>query len=177
MSSSGESTGDVFDPRRIRRLVDLMKAYDLSELDLRQGETEIRLRRGAAPSAAPAIAWQPPPMNYGPPANYAPPQPAPQPDGGSTPPAPAAPAVDDSKLHVIRSPMVGTFYASPSPDAAAYVKVGDHVGRDSTVCIIEAMKVFNEIQAEVTGQIVSVLVEGGQPVEFNQPLFKVDTGK
>ena len=70
--------------------------------------------------------------------------------------------------------MVGTFYASPSPDAPAFVKIGDHVGRETTVCIIEAMKVFNEIPAETAGQVVAVLVESGAPVEFGQPLFKVD---
>jgi acetyl-CoA carboxylase biotin carboxyl carrier protein len=71
--------------------------------------------------------------------------------------------------------MVGTFYAAPDPDAAPYVKAGDHVSHDTTVCIVEAMKVFNEIQAEVAGKIVAVLVENGEPVEFGQPLFKVDT--
>jgi acetyl-CoA carboxylase biotin carboxyl carrier protein len=73
--------------------------------------------------------------------------------------------------------MVGTFYASPNPESPAFVKVGDHVGPESVVCIIEAMKVFNEIQAEASGQIVAVLAENGQPVEFGQPLFKVDTRK
>jgi acetyl-CoA carboxylase biotin carboxyl carrier protein len=73
--------------------------------------------------------------------------------------------------------MVGTFYKSANPESPAYVKVGDHVGADSTVCIIEAMKVFNQIPAEVSGQIVAVLVENGVPVEFGQPLFKVDPNK
>ncbi len=71
--------------------------------------------------------------------------------------------------------MVGTFYAAPNPESPAFVKVGDHVGPESVVCIIEAMKVFNEIQAEISGQVVAVLVETGQPVEFGQPLFKIDT--
>jgi len=162
MSSSGASpsSGDIFDIKRIRRLVELMNEHELSELDLRQGEQRIRLRKGPegmvalpTPPAAPAPAATP-----------------------ARPAAPAAP-VEDSSLTTIKSPMVGTFYTSSSPDAAPFVKVGDHVNRDTTVCLIEAMKVFNEIPAEVTGQIVAVLVENGEPVEFGQPLFKVDPKK
>jgi acetyl-CoA carboxylase biotin carboxyl carrier protein len=78
---------------------------------------------------------------------------------------------------VIKSPMVGTFYSAANPDAAPFVKVGDHVGPETTVCIIEAMKVFNEIPSEVSGKIVAVLVQNGEPVEFGQALFKVDTSK
>jgi acetyl-CoA carboxylase biotin carboxyl carrier protein len=91
-------------------------------------------------------------------------------------PAIAAPAkVDGKDTVVIKSPMVGTFYASASPDSPAFVKVGDHIGPQTTVCLVEAMKVFNEIPAEVSGQIVAVCVETGEPVEFGQALFKVDT--
>ena len=86
--------------------------------------------------------------------------------------APAAATVD--ALPVIKSPMVGTFYLSSSPESPPFVKVGDHVGNESTVCIIEAMKVFNEIPAEMTGKIVAILVENGSPVEYGQPLFKID---
>ncbi len=81
---------------------------------------------------------------------------------------------DENKYHVIRSPMVGTFYRSPSPDAQPYVKEGDNVNNDSIVCIIESMKVMNEIEADVKGKIVKILVENAQPVEYNQPLFYVD---
>lgn len=81
--------------------------------------------------------------------------------------------VDDSSLHKITSPMVGTFYQSPSPDAPAYVKVGDKVGEESIVCIVEAMKLFNEIEAEIKGEIVEILVSDGQLVEYGQPLFLV----
>ena len=78
---------------------------------------------------------------------------------------------------LIRSPMVGTFYAAADPDSPPYVKVGDHVGPETTVCIVEAMKVFNQIPAEVAGRIIAVLVENGAPVEYGQPLFKVETGE
>ncbi|MFE7060963.1 acetyl-CoA carboxylase biotin carboxyl carrier protein [Sutcliffiella sp. NPDC057660] len=85
------------------------------------------------------------------------------------------PKVEDENLHKITSPMVGTFYASPTPDAAAYVQAGDKVGENSVVCIVEAMKLFNEIEAEVKGEIVEVLADNGQLVEYGQPLFLVKT--
>ena len=92
------------------------------------------------------------------------------------PPAAAdLPKADEAHVAVIKSPIVGTFYAAPNPESPAFVKVGDHVGPETTVCIVEAMKVFNQIPAEVSGKITTVLVENGQPVEFGQPLFKVDT--
>lgn len=92
----------------------------------------------------------------------------------AAPAAPAAPAEDDSKFVTIKSPMIGTFYRSSSPDKDAFVSVGDMIGEDSTVCIIEAMKLFNEIEAEVKGKIVKVLVDDATPVEYDQPLFLVD---
>jgi acetyl-CoA carboxylase biotin carboxyl carrier protein len=93
-------------------------------------------------------------------------------------PAPAQPApakAEEEHIVLIRSPMVGTFYAASDPDSPAYVKVGDPVGPETVVCIVEAMKVFNQIPAEVSGRIVAVLVENGEPVEYGQPMFKVDT--
>ncbi len=153
---------DIFDVRKIRRLVELMKEHELSEIDLQQGEVRIQLRRsgiGAAPIVA-AAPVAPAPVAAAP--------------AAAAPVAPAAPAVE-THFGVIKSPMVGTFYAAPDPDSPSYVKVGDHVGPETTVCIVEAMKVFNQIPAEISGRIVAVLVENGSPVEFGQPLFKVDT--
>ncbi len=160
------SKEDTFDIRKIRRLVDLMKEYDLSEIDLQQGDTRIQLRRGGkavavAPEVRPA-----PAIAAAPPAVAETPRPA-------APPAAAKP--DDEHIVLIRSPMVGTFYAASDPDSPPYVKVGDPVGPESVVCIVEAMKVFNQIPAEVSGKIVAVLVENGAPVEFGQPIFKVNT--
>ena len=154
-------SGDVFDVKKIRRLVQLMKEHDLSEIDLEQGEQRIRLRRGAEGVSQPVA----PMAALG--SVSAAPVAAPTDDGGSA-------AEDGGNIVLITSPMVGTFYTASSPEVASYVKVGDHVGADSTVCIIEAMKVFNEIPAEVSGKIVAVLVENGDPVEYGQPLFKVD---
>jgi acetyl-CoA carboxylase biotin carboxyl carrier protein len=149
---------DVFDLKKIRRLVELMKEHDLDEMDLEQGEQRIRLRRSSGgqvmASSAPVV----------------PPSPAPAAAPGEPPAAP----VEEGNIALINSPMVGTFYTSPSPEAGPFVKVGDHVGPDTTVCIVEAMKVFNEIPAETSGKIIAVLVENGEPVEYGQPLFKVD---
>jgi acetyl-CoA carboxylase biotin carboxyl carrier protein len=155
--------------RKIRRLVELMKEYDLSEIDLQQGETRIQLRRGGK-----AVAMVP----SGRPA-YAAPEAAPAPVEAPRP-APAQASAAAAKPEAdyivpIRSPMVGTFYSASDPDSPAYVKVGDPVGTETVVCIVEAMKVFNQIPAEVSGKIVAVLVENGEPVEYGQPMFKVDT--
>jgi acetyl-CoA carboxylase biotin carboxyl carrier protein len=162
MSSSGTGTGDIFDVKKVRRLVEMMEQHDLAEIDLRQGDQRIRLRRGAEMQPTPVIQYAP--QQSAPPATG-------QTAGGGTSAAPAA----DADLKVITSPMVGTFYAAANPESPPFVKVGDHVGPESVVCIIEAMKVFNEIQAELSGKVAAVLVETGQPVEFGQPLFKIDT--
>ncbi len=161
------SKEDFWDLRRIRRLVDLMKEYDLSEIDLQQGDTRIQLRRG---SETVTVAPSPAPVAIAP----ALPDAFERPDRPAKAPAAEAKA-EEEHLVVIRSPMVGTFYSAPDPDSPPYVKVGDMVGPDTVVCIVEAMKVFNQIPAEVSGKIVAILVESGEPVEYGQPLFKVDT--
>ncbi len=156
MSEPESNTSSVFQIERIRKLVELMKEHDLSEIDLRESRQRIRLCRG--PKEPPRGALAPPP-------------PASSPVG---PPA-AKPAAAEPNLAVIKCPMVGTFYSRPNPKAEPYVKVGDRVDATTVVCIIEAMKVFNEIPAEVRGKIVAVLCEDGEAVEFDKPLFKVDT--
>jgi acetyl-CoA carboxylase biotin carboxyl carrier protein len=160
--AGGSANQDIFDVRRVRRLAELMNEHKLVQIDLRQGGNCIRIRREAEPPAAPA--------------QHRPPPAAAEPAAARDIAKPAAPAEPvDEHLKMIRSPMVGTFYAAPDPESHAYVKVGDMVDRETTVCIVEAMKVFNEIPAEVAGKIVAVLVENGEPVEYGQPLFKVDT--
>lgn len=163
MASPPPNSGDIFDHRRIRRLVELMNDHDLAEIDLRDAEVRIRIRKHHEPVITPVMASPAIPA--------APFAAAPQ---AAAPSAPAAAPASEEHLVVIKSIMVGTFFAAPSPDAPPFVKVGDSVGVDTTVCIIEAMKVFNEIPAGVTGKIVAVLVESGDPVEYGQPLFKVD---
>jgi len=161
------SNQDIFDVRKIRRLVELMNEHDLSEMDLRQGEMRIQLRRAREPAVAAHAPPHLPAGSVAPPASAGPP--------AETRPATAeSPAVEEH-FALVKSPMVGTFYAAPDPDAPPFVKVGDHVGPETTVCVVEAMKVFNEIQAEVSGKIVAVLVENGEPVEFGQPMFRLDT--
>jgi acetyl-CoA carboxylase biotin carboxyl carrier protein len=162
--SETPSEPTVFEIERIRRLVQLMEEHDLSEIDLRESRQRIRLCRGAQEVARPAAAA---------PAYASQPSPAPS----APSPPPASQAAEGPNIAVIKSPMVGTFYSRPNPKAEAYVKVGDRVDATTVVCIIEAMKVFNEIPAETRGQIVAVLVADGEPVDFDKPLFKVDTSK
>lgn len=163
---SGSSSGqDIFDVRKIRRLVQLMQEHDLSEIDLRQGDMRVQLRRDKEPAAVVAA----------PPRSAAPAAPTPAEVEASRPAAPPSAAADDEHITLIKSPMVGTFYAAPDPESPHYVNVGDPVGPETIVCIVEAMKVFNEIPAETSGKIVGVLVENGESVEFGQPLFKVDS--
>jgi acetyl-CoA carboxylase biotin carboxyl carrier protein len=161
MSSNPAPTpGDVFDVRKVRKFIELMNEHDLAEIDLRQNDQRIRLRRGpetvtmaAMPAMAPAAA----------------PSAASASSGGGQ-----KAAADDSNATFIRSPMVGTFYATANPDSPPFVKVGDQVGPDTTVCIVEAMKVFNELPAECSGRIAAILAKSGDAIEFNQPLFRVE---
>jgi len=158
-SNTGPTPGDIFDVKKVRKFIELMNEHDLAEIDLKQGDQRIRLRR---PEAVTAAAMPAMPMTAAPSASA----------GGAQKAAEAA--ADESKFLVIKSPMVGTFYAAASPDTPPFVKVGDRVGPETTVCIVEAMKVFNEIPAECAGRIVAVLTQSGDAVEFNQPLFRVE---
>jgi len=153
------------DLQKIKQVVDLMKKSDLSEFEIQDQEFKLRIKRDVPGRVTQTVttAAAPAPQSVAPAAVAAP----------AAAPAPAAPAAADPSLKVITSPMVGTFYGSPSPDAPAFVGVGSQIKADSVVCIIEAMKVMNEIQAEVTGTVVECLVASGTSVEFGQPLFRV----
>lgn len=145
----------------IKKLVEMMVSNDLSELDIIQGEDKVSLKRGRPAPAPMAMTAIPAAM------------PAPMPTAAPAPAAaPVAPKAD-SNLIEIRSPMVGTFYSAPSPDSEPYVKVGTSVTDSTVACIIEAMKVMNEIKAECAGVVTEVCVRNAQPVEFGQVLFKV----
>lgn len=161
---------DVFDIDRIRKLIELMKEHDLGEIDLRQENQRIRLC--GAGHGHPMIASGMPAMPM-----MTAPAPAAAPAAAPAPAAPAAPAseLDCPHIEIIKSPMVGTFYARPNPNAKNFVEVGSSVQIDTVVCIIEAMKVFNEIPAEIRGKIVQVLVKNEEAVDYGKPLFKVDT--
>ena len=170
MADSEAKSGDIFEIDRIRSLVELMREYDLREIDLRQEDQQIRLCRGAEPAATGGVY----PLSQPPVSQIASPPAAKQ--AAAAEPG-VAPSVESEIANIvfIKSPMVGTFYARPNPNSETYVSVGDHVEPETTVCIIEAMKVFNEIPAEVHGRIVAVLAEDEEPVEYGKLLFKVDT--
>lgn len=151
----------------LQRIVDLMSINDLNTVDLRDGDKRVILKRGPA-APAPGYAYPPP---YTPSAPVALPAAAPAQQPAET--TPDEPADDEANLIPIKSPMVGTFYARPSPDAKPFVTVGSRVEEDTDVCIIEAMKVFNNIKAETRGTIVKICVEDRATVEFGTVLFLV----
>ena len=164
---------------QIKRLVKLVEESDIDVLEVRRWWTTVRItRRGAgnhvgeSSETLQVVAAQPP---VGPPAAPAPvfSAPAPAPAPAPADPARAAAATPDAGQSEIRSPMVGTFYRAPSPEAPNYVEVGGRVEKGQVVCIVEAMKLMNEIEAEISGTIERVLIENATPVEFNQPLFLV----
>jgi acetyl-CoA carboxylase biotin carboxyl carrier protein len=149
---------------QIRDLIGLMKENDLTEVRIIEGEMRLLLKRGQAGAEIPvAIAQVPQPA-------FTPLTPAAAPVASA---AEAAKPAEAAPGATINSPMVGTFYAAPSPDAAIYARVGDHVNPDTVVCIIEAMKVMNEIKAEASGTIQKIMVQNAQAVEFGQPLFQI----
>lgn len=163
----GKHARNTVDLKDIKAIIDLMKKNSISEFELERQEFKIKLKRGN-------VAGEDAPLMYAPPV-MALPSVAPAPaalaaPGAAAAPAPAAAASNEID---IKSPMIGTFYRSPSPEAASYIEVGTEVSPDTVVCIIEAMKVMNEIKAEVRGVVTQILVENAKPVEFGQPLFKV----
>lgn len=162
MSNENASDVKVFDVDTIRQFVELMNEHELTEVDLQQADQKIRLCKKdlvaapvaqyaapAAPAAAPAAA-------------------------AATSDAPAA---DSANISVVSSPMVGTFYSRPKPESPNYVKVGDSVSADTVVCLLEAMKTFNELNAGVSGKVVEILVNNEDAVDVNKPLFKIDTSQ
>jgi acetyl-CoA carboxylase biotin carboxyl carrier protein len=167
----------------LRDLVELIAANGFTEFELEREGFRVRLRRDLAPQIVAAPQAMPTPV---PPVGLPPASSAPHPSASAgasmaaaaaATPHPGAQAEQaasaDEDLHIVTSPIVGTFYRAPSPTAEPFVRIGSHVDPDSVVCIIEAMKLMNEIQAETTGEIAKIYVENGQPVEFGQPLFGV----
>ena len=149
--TKGQQPKDIFDVKRIREIIELMEEHDLSAVDLQQGDEKIKLNRG---SVSPV---------------YSAPPPVAAPAAGPA----AADSQSDPGTITVNAPMVGTFYARANPESDAFVKVGDIVSEDTVVCIVEAMKVMNEIKAEMSGVVTEILVEDSRPVEFGQPLFRV----
>jgi len=151
------------DLKDIKAIIDLMKKNSVSEFELEKEDFKIRLKRGIN-GGPPAVA-----TDEAPGLSYVPPTASIQAPVATHPQAPAAASAELE----IKSPMIGTFYRAPSPEAASYVEVGTEVNPDTVVCIIEAMKVMNEIKAEAKGSVSQVLVENAKPVEYGQPLFKL----
>ena len=161
--------------KELKELIEFLIEKDIAEFELERGDVKVRIKRaaeshGAAPAetrfvqvAAPAYA---PPVEY-------PPPPPPAPSSAPPPPAPAKEVREEAGLHEVKSPIVGTFYEAPSPGAPPFVKVGDVVQEGQVLCIIEAMKLMNEIEADVRGEIVKRLVSNAQPVEYGQTLFMI----
>jgi acetyl-CoA carboxylase biotin carboxyl carrier protein len=152
---------DPKDIKEIKSIIDLMKKHDLSVFEIEKEGFRLKLQRGASAPQAAILA---------PAASAAASKPA---VAGTEPPAPAAKAIESVPMKEIVSPMVGTFYRAASPDAPPFAEVGKAVTEETVVCIIEAMKVMNEIKAETSGVIAEVLADNGKPVQFGQPLFKV----
>ena len=144
------------DLRKLKKLIDLVQESGIAELEITEGEEKVKIVKGGPVSMmpAPASAMAPPAESR------------PAPAAG-----PAAEAETGQEGHVVKAPMVGTFYRSPSPDAKAFVEVGQAIKEGDTICIIEAMKLMNEIEADASGSVKAILVENGQPVEYGQPLF------
>jgi acetyl-CoA carboxylase biotin carboxyl carrier protein len=148
------------DLRKLKKLIDLVQESGIGEIEITEGEEKVRISR--QPSAPPFVMTGMHPMSMG----VAPTAPA---------VAVAAPiAPPEPKGHELKSPMVGTFYRAPSPGAPSFVEVGQSVSKGQTLCIIEAMKLLNEIESDVSGTVKAILVENGQPVEYGQPLFLIE---
>ena len=154
------------DIRKVKKLIELLEESDVEELEISEGEDSVRIsrRRGdTVTMAAPAPAPAPQPQ-------------APQPQagsGGASEQAAEKSEPDEPQGHLVRSPMVGTFYRAPSPTAAAFVEVGQSVHSGDALCIVEAMKMMNQIEADISGTVSQILVEDGEPVEYDQPMFVI----
>ena len=155
------------DLRKIKTLIDLVEQSGISELEVKEGEESVRIARHSPAASMPQFIAMPQSM----PAAPASPSSAPAVVGTAEK---AAPAAASPKKHFVRAPMVGTFYRSPSPGAKPFVEVGQTVKQGQTLCIIEAMKMLNQIEADRNGVVAEILVENGQPVEFDQPLFVIE---
>jgi len=149
------------DLRKLKKLIDLVEESGIAELEITEGEEKVKIVKGGGISLAPAAGAPPPSTVAAPPPEV-------------KPAAAAAPAAEGSpEGHVVKSPMVGTFYRAASPDAKPFVEVGEVVKEGQTICIVEAMKLMNEIESDKAGVVKQILVENGQPVEFGQPLVVI----
>ena len=161
----------MMNQKEIKELIEFLIEKDVTEFELERGDVKVRIKRGQDVHVVAASA----PVVTAPHAAVASVVPVAAPTAPPAPgsAAPAAPAAEEEALHAVKSPIVGTFYEAPSPGSPPFVKVGDHVNLGQVLCIVEAMKLMNEIEADAAGEIVKVLVSNGQPVEYGQPLFAI----
>ena len=158
------------DLKEVKELIELVSEKGFAEFEIEHDGFRLHISRFKEP---PVIQAAPTPVILSAPLPVAPGAAAPAPPRVAAPPADAEPAPAEAQLHVIKSPIVGTFYRAASPQSEPFVKIGDHVEPDTVVCIIEAMKLMNEIQAETNGEVAQIYVQNGQPVEYGQPLFAI----
>jgi acetyl-CoA carboxylase biotin carboxyl carrier protein len=158
------------DIRKVKRLIDLIENSGIAEIEIREGEESVRISRI---SSAPAAAMQSNPHT---PVTVSTPTKSSVPSGGQGEPKPVKPDSSEEAPsgHMVRSPMVGTFYRSSTPEGRPFIEVGQRVSAGDTLCIIEAMKMFNQIEADISGKVASILMQNGQPVEYDQPLFIIE---
>jgi len=159
------------DLKDLTELIEFLKQHGVAEFDLDRGDLKLRLKfaQSGASSGLPDLArFVGAPAVAAPPATSLPP--------AAAPPVEAVPSDPDAGLHIVKSPIVGTYYGSPSPGAAPFVAPGDKVEKGQVICIVEAMKLMNEIESDATGEVVKCFISNGQPIEFGQPLFSIRLG-
>ncbi|MBX7113492.1 MAG: acetyl-CoA carboxylase biotin carboxyl carrier protein [Myxococcaceae bacterium] len=175
-SPAVDTQGSTLDVETLRQVVDILESSEVTRLVWRKGREKLYIRRGALVPAVFPVAAAPGPAAV----QVVPPLSAPRPSMGprvvpsAAAPAPAPAGTPEKKGHLITSPFVGTFYRSPAPDQPVYVEVGSQVKKGQVICIIEAMKLMNEIESEVSGRVAEVLAQNAQPVEFGQPLYRIE---
>lgn len=154
------------DIRKVKKLIELLEASDVAEIEIQEGEESVRISRGSSVPMPTPVSYQAAPA----------PAPVPVPAAASVPPPAASPAAAPSAevpANAVKSPMVGTFYGSPSPNSPPFIEVGKHVKAGEVICIVEAMKMMNQIEADHAGVVEAILVKDGEPVEFDQPLVVI----
>ncbi|MHB1946873.1 MAG: acetyl-CoA carboxylase biotin carboxyl carrier protein [Gammaproteobacteria bacterium] len=157
------------DMRKIRKLIELLQETGIAEIEIKEGEESVRISR--EPTRLVGSPMPSMPVTYTMPETH---HHAPQPAAAPQAPEQAAPAATHENKHIVKAPMVGTVYLSPSPGAKSFIEIGQPIKAGDTICLIEAMKMFNQIEADKSGTVTAVLVESGAPVEFNQPLVVIE---
>lgn len=158
--------------KELKELIDFLVEKDITEFELERGDVKVRVKRGAEPVVIPAVA-APPQIQMPVAASAAQPTAAPASSTAAAAPAAAAEAAEETGLHIVKSPIVGTYYEAPSPGSPPFIKVGDEVAVGQVLCIVEAMKLMNEIESDVAGEVVKILVTNNQPIEYGQSLFAI----